>query len=60
MGKVKITSDSISDLGHLFAERGIACLPIPIILGDREGLDGEITPEKHDSEDERDNAGSLL
>ena len=45
MGKVKITSDSISDLGHLFAERGIACLPIPIILGDREGLDGEITPD---------------
>ncbi len=45
MSKIKITSDSISDLGHLFAERGIACLPIPIILGDREGLDGEITPD---------------
>ena len=45
MSKVKITSDSISDLGALFAERGIARLPIPIILGDREGLDGDITPD---------------
>lgn len=45
MSKVKITSDSISDLDYLFAERGIACLPIPILLGDREGLDGEITPD---------------
>ena len=45
MSKVKITSDSISDLDYLFAERGIARLPIPILLGDREGLDGEITPD---------------
>lgn len=45
MSKVKITSDSISDLDYLFAERDIACLPIPILLGDREGLDGEITPD---------------
>ncbi len=45
MSKVKVTSDSISDLGRLFEERGIARLPIPILLGDREGPDGVITPD---------------
>lgn len=45
MSKVKITSDSISDLGQLFEERGIVRLPIPIMLGDCEGLDGDITPD---------------
>ena len=45
MRKVKITSDSISDLDYLFDQRGITRLPIPILLGDKEGLDGEITPD---------------
>ena len=45
MRKVKITSDSISDLDYLFGQRGIVRLPIPILLGDKEGLDGEITPD---------------
>lgn len=44
MSNVKVSSDSISDLGRLFEERGIARLPIPIVLGDRTGLDGDITP----------------
>ena len=44
MSNVKVSSDSISDLGNLYEERGIARLPIPIVLGDRTGLDGEITP----------------
>ena len=45
MSNVKVSSDSISDLGRLFEERGIARLPIPIVLGDRTGVDGEITPD---------------
>ena len=44
MSNVKVSSDSISDLGNLYEERGIARLPIPIVLGDRTGLDGDITP----------------
>ncbi len=44
MSNVKVSSDSISDLGDLYEERGIARLPIPIVLGDRTGLDGDITP----------------
>ena len=44
MSNVKVSSDSISDLGSLYEERGIARLPIPIVLGDRTGLDGDITP----------------
>ena len=44
MSNVKVSSDSISDLGKLYEERGIARLPIPIVLGDRTGLDGDITP----------------
>lgn len=43
---VKITSDSTSDLGDLFAERGIAVTPLTVLLGDRSGRDGtEITPD---------------
>ena len=44
MSNVKVSSDSISDLGNLYEERGIARLPIPIVLGDRTGPDGDITP----------------
>lgn len=44
MSNVKVSSDSISDLGDLYEERGIARLPIPIVLGDRSGADGDITP----------------
>ncbi len=44
MSNVKVSSDSISDLGNLYEERGIARLPIPIVLGDRTGVDGDITP----------------
>ena len=44
MSNVKVSSDSISDLGNLYEERGIARLPIPIVLGDRTGLDGDINP----------------
>ena len=44
MSNVKVSSDSISDLGDLYEERGIARLPIPIVLGDRTGVDGDITP----------------
>ena len=43
---VKITSDSTSDLGRLFEERGIAVTPLTVLLGDRSGKDGaEITPD---------------
>ncbi|HIW02214.1 MAG TPA: DegV family protein [Candidatus Protoclostridium stercorigallinarum] len=43
---VKITSDSTSDLGALFAERGIAVTPLTVLLGEKAGKDGiEVTPE---------------
>lgn len=46
MSKTIITSDSTADLDYLFAERNIPVMPLTVLLGEREGLDGvEITPK---------------
>ncbi len=45
MKKVIVSTDSPADLAQVYAERDIPVLPLTVILGDREGPDGEITPE---------------
>ena len=44
--KIKITSDSTCDLGHLVEERGISILPLQVNLGSNSYFDGvDIQPE---------------
>ena len=46
MLKIKLTSDSTCDLGHLVAERDITLLPLAVNLGDNTYYDGvDITPQ---------------
>ena len=41
--KTTIITDSASDLGG--EGRGIIVIPLTVLLGEREGADGEITPD---------------
>lgn len=43
---IYITSDSTSDLGELFASRGVRTIPLAVILGEKSYLDGvDVTPD---------------
>ena len=45
--KIRITSDSTCDLGHLVAERNIGIMPLQVNLGENAFFDGvNITPEQ--------------
>ncbi len=46
MKKVIVSSDSTADLAQIFAERNIPVVPLTVILGEKEGLDGvDVTPD---------------
>lgn len=46
MAKTIIVADSAADIGEsLLKQKNIVCAPLRVLLGEKEGLDGEVTPD---------------